>query len=105
MIVRMGCSVIHISLDARVPKEHPLRPIRVLADEALGALTKEFEAMYAVDGRPSIAPERLLRASLLQVLPRLHNPAHPAERVQPTARAGRRRLRIQNLCWYGSNAP
>lgn len=58
----------YISLDARVPEEHPLRPIRALVDEALGALTKEFEAMYAVDGRPSIAPERLLRASLLQVL-------------------------------------
>lgn len=58
----------YISLDARVPEEHPLRPIRALVDEALRALTKEFEAMYAVDGRPSIAPERLLRASLLQVL-------------------------------------
>ena len=53
----------YISLDARVPEEHPLRPIRVLVDGALKALTKEFEAMYAVDGRPSIAPERLLRAS------------------------------------------
>ncbi len=50
----------YISLDARVPEEHPLRPIRVLVDEALEALTKEFEVMYAVDGRPSIAPERLL---------------------------------------------
>jgi transposase len=58
----------YISLDAGVPEEHPLRPMRVLVHEALGALTKEFEAMYAVDGRPSIAPERLLRASLLQVL-------------------------------------
>jgi transposase len=58
----------YISLDARVPKNHPLRPLRQLVDEALAALTQELAAMYAADGRPSIAPERLLRASLLQVL-------------------------------------
>lgn len=58
----------YVSLEARVPKDHPLRPIRKLLDEALSALTRELDAIYAVDGRPSIAPERLLRASLLQVL-------------------------------------
>ena len=58
----------YISLDARIPKNHPLRPICRLVDEALKALSKEFDAIYAVEGWPSIAPERLLRAALLQVL-------------------------------------
>jgi transposase len=58
----------YVSLEARVPKKHPLRPIRTMFDEALADLTKRFDAMYAERGRPSIAPERLLRASLLQVL-------------------------------------
>ena len=58
----------YVSLDARVPENHPLRPIRTLFDEALAKLTAKFDTMYAEVGRPSIAPERLLRASLLQVL-------------------------------------
>jgi len=58
----------YISLEARIPENHPLRPIRALVDAALKALSKEFDEIYAVEGRPSIAPERLLRAALLQVL-------------------------------------
>jgi transposase len=49
-------------------KDHPLRAIREMVDAALKDLDKGFEAMYAALGRPSIAPERLLRALLLQVL-------------------------------------
>ena len=52
----------YVSLDARVPENHPLRPIRTLFDEALAKLTAKFDTMYAEVGRPSIAPERLLRA-------------------------------------------
>src|SRR5438128_8375919 len=56
----------YLSCDARVPSDHPLRPIQKIVDEALGALTGEFEKLYAKFGRPSIAPEKLLRALLLQ---------------------------------------
>jgi transposase len=58
----------YISAERRVPKDHPLRPIRVIADAALKELDQRFAGMYAVMGRPSIPPERLLRALLLQVL-------------------------------------
>jgi len=58
----------YISAERRVPKDHPLRAIRVMADAGLKALDQRFATMYAAVGRPSIAPERLLRALLLQVL-------------------------------------
>jgi len=58
----------YISAERRVPKDHPLRAIRVMADMALKDLDQRFAGMYATLGRPSIAPERLLRALLLQVL-------------------------------------
>jgi transposase len=51
-----------------VPKAHPLRSIRKLVDQALKELDGKFERLYADEGRTSIAPERLIRASLLQVL-------------------------------------
>jgi transposase len=58
----------YISAERRVPKDHPLRAVRAMADAALEDLDQRFDAMYAAQGRPSIAPERLLRALLLQVL-------------------------------------
>jgi transposase len=58
----------YISAERRVPKDHPLRAIRAMADMALKALDQRFAGMYTALGRPSIAPERLLRALLLQVL-------------------------------------
>src|SRR5437764_9258126 len=58
----------YISAERRVPKDHPLRAIRTVADAALKELDQRFEGMYAAMGRPSIPPERLLRALLLQVL-------------------------------------
>jgi transposase len=56
----------YVRLEERVPADHPLRAIRALADKALAALHERFEALYSNTGRPSIAPEILLRASLLQ---------------------------------------
>jgi transposase len=56
----------YVSCEARVPAGHPLRLIRAVVDEALEALSGEFEGLYARVGRPSIAPEKLLRALLLQ---------------------------------------
>ena len=54
-----------IDLETRVPAGHPLRTIKGLADRALAQLSPEFDRMYAQIGRPSIPPERLLKASLL----------------------------------------
>jgi transposase len=58
----------YISAERRVPKDHPLRAIGAMVDVALRNMGPQFDAMYAAVGRPSIPPERLLRALLLQVL-------------------------------------
>jgi transposase len=58
----------YISPEQRVPQDHPLRPIRQIVDVVLKEMTKEFDDLYSDEGRPSIAPEKLLRALLLQVL-------------------------------------
>ena len=58
----------YISSEQRVPTDHPLRAIRAMAEAALGELGPRFDAVYATNGRPSIPPEKLLRALLLQVL-------------------------------------
>jgi transposase len=58
----------YLSPEERVPATHPLRPIRQMVDDALKALSPTFEGLYSAYGRPSIAPEKLLRALLLQVL-------------------------------------
>src|SRR6266436_7055706 len=58
----------YISPEQRVPQDHPLRPVRVMTDEALRELQPRFNELYAKTGRPSIAPEKLLRALLLQAL-------------------------------------
>ncbi len=57
-----------VDLEARVPARHPLRKIRQVVNEALASLDAEFEVLYTDFGRPSIAPERLIRASLIQIL-------------------------------------
>ncbi len=58
----------YLSPEERVPAKHPLRPIRVMVDEVLKALSPAFSGLYSAFGRPSIPPEKLLRALLLQVL-------------------------------------
>lgn len=57
----------YVSLEQRVPEEHPLRAVRKLTDGVLRSLDAEFDALYQDSGRPSIAPEYILRALLLQV--------------------------------------
>ena len=56
----------YVDLESRVPDKHPLRVIRRVVNEVLASLDAEFSAMYSVFGRPSIAPEKLLRGSLIQ---------------------------------------
>ena len=58
----------YLSPEQRVPADHPLRAVRALTDEALGSMSAQFERLYSTTGRPSIPPEQLLRALLLQVL-------------------------------------
>ncbi len=59
----------YVSLESRIPEDHPLRAIRRLVDAALEQLSRRFDGIYAKGvGRPSVPPEQLLRALLLQVL-------------------------------------
>ncbi len=56
----------YVTLEQRVPQDHPLREIRRLTDVVLRSLSEEFDSLYSASGRPSIAPEYVLRALLLQ---------------------------------------
>ena len=58
----------YVDLEDRIPARHPLRQIRQIVNDALASLDAEFARLYSAEGRPSIAPERLLRASLIQIL-------------------------------------
>src|SRR5947207_10062771 len=58
----------YVSPEQRIPADHPLRPIREMTDEVLRQLSRRFAGLYPKTGRPSIAPEKLLRALLLQIL-------------------------------------
>jgi transposase len=57
----------YVSPEQRIPKDHPLRAIRALVDDVLRDMSREFDRLYAAIGRPSVPPERLLRAQLLQI--------------------------------------
>ncbi|MGB7940175.1 MAG: transposase, partial [Pseudolabrys sp.] len=63
---RTGELFSYVDLEARVRRDHPLRAIRTIVNEALSALEREFAGLYSPIGRPSIPPEKLLRAMLLQ---------------------------------------
>src|SRR5262249_41894925 len=63
-----GSMFSYVSLEARVPADHPLRAIRRITDRALDRLSPRFDSIYIKFGRPSIPPEKLLRALLLQAL-------------------------------------
>jgi transposase len=78
---RSGALFSYVDLEARVPKTHPLRVIRDLANVALCALAGEFSALYASTGRPSIPPEKLLRAMLLQAFYSIRSERQLMERL------------------------
>src|SRR5579863_5528086 len=63
---RCGSLFSYVDLEARVGQSHPLRAIRAIVNEALTALASDFSALYSPMGRPSIPPEKLLRAMLVQ---------------------------------------
>jgi len=58
----------YVTLEQRIPRDHPLRSIRWMTDRALERMSGKFDDLYSATGRPSIAPERLIRGQLLQVL-------------------------------------
>ena len=58
----------YLSPESRIPKDHPLRPIRIMVDKALDGFSPIFQEMYSDTGRPSIPPEQMLRALLIQIL-------------------------------------
>jgi transposase len=64
---RTGSLFSYVDIEERVPKQHPLRKIKLIVDAALARLDAEFAKLYAEGGRPSIPPEWLLRATLLQM--------------------------------------
>jgi transposase len=78
---RSGALFSYVDLESRVPKAHPLRVIRDMANEALAALAGEFSALYASTGRPSIPPEKLLRAMLLQAFYSIRSERQLMERL------------------------
>ncbi|MEK8091221.1 IS5 family transposase [Methylocystis sp. IM3] len=78
---RSGALFSYVDLESRVSKAHPLRVIRDLANEALAALAGEFSALYAATGRPSIPPEKLLRAMLLQAFYSIRSERQLMERL------------------------
>jgi transposase len=72
----------YVTLEQRIPLDHPVRQIRSLADRALQRLDAEFDKLYAEIGRPSIAPGRLLRATLLMVLYSIRSERQLMEQMQ-----------------------
>ena len=64
---RAGSLSSYADLESRIPPKHPLRAIRAIVNEALSALDDDFAGLYSRIGRPSIPPEQLLRAMLLQL--------------------------------------
>ena len=67
----------YVDLESRIPKNHPIRKIRKIVDTALLALEPAFAQMYTSRGRPSIPPEQLLRALLLQIFFTIRSECNP----------------------------
>ena len=80
---RSGSLFSYVDLEARVRRDHPLRAIREIANAALAAMKREFAALYAPRmGRPSIPPEKLLRAMLLQAFYSIRSERQLMERIE-----------------------
>jgi transposase len=109
----------YVDLEERVGKDHPLRIIRGVVNEALVALSGEFSALYSRSGRPSIPPEKLLRAMLLQAFYSIRLERQLMERLEfdllfrwfvgigVTTRRGitRRSPRTASVCWRATSPP
>ena len=71
----------YIDLEERVPADHPIRKIRRVVDKALKAMETDLDVVYASDGRPSVPPEQLLRAQLLQIIYTIRSERQLVERI------------------------
>jgi transposase len=80
--VRTGELFSYVDLEARVRKNHPLRAIRQIVNEALVLLERDFTALYSPIGRPSIAPKKLLRAMLLHAFYSIRSERLLTERLE-----------------------
>jgi len=78
---RSGALFSYVDLEARVPSSHPLRAIQAIVNEAVGELSPTFAGLYARVGRPSIPPEQLLRALLLQAFYSIRSERQLMERL------------------------
>ena len=72
----------YVDLETRVPKDHPLRAIRDIVNDSLSELSSDFAVLYAPLGRPSIPPEKLLRATLLQAFYSIRSERQLMERLE-----------------------
>jgi transposase len=79
---RSGSLFSYVDFEARVGKDDPIRIIRGVVNEALAALSGEFSALYSRSGRPSIPPEKLLRAILLQAFYSIRSERQLMERLE-----------------------
>jgi transposase len=77
-----GALFSYVDIEARIPTQHPLRAMRRLTDATLVELDRSFAALYSRWGRPSIPPERLLRATLLQLLYSIRSERQLVERIE-----------------------
>ncbi len=77
-----GALFSYVDIEARIPTKHPLRAMRRLTNATLADLDGAFSALYEACGRPSIAPERLLRATLLQLLYSIRSERQLVERIE-----------------------
>jgi len=98
---RSGTLFSYVDLETRVPKDHSLCVIREIVNAALCDLSADFAAMYAPLGRPSIAPEKLLRASLLQAFYTIRSERQLVERLQFDIEPPRVCRRLQLLRKWG----
>ncbi len=78
----IGSLFSYVDLEDRIPARHPLRKVRQVVNEALASLDADFAALYTDFGRPSIAPERLIRASLIQILFSIRSERQLMEQMQ-----------------------
>ena len=79
---RTGSLFSYVDLEARIRKDHPLRTIRLIVNETLAAMERDLAALYSGTGRPSIAPEKLLRATLLQAFYSVRSERQLMERLE-----------------------
>ena len=79
---KSGSLFSYVDLEDRIPVKHPLRKIRQVVNDALASLDAEFEALSVDFGRPSIAPERLIRASLIQIVFSIRSERQLMEQMQ-----------------------